>query len=181
MKLRWLFYVQNLDIVFVEMVCAFLFWTVLMLLLNEKAKRIIGAVAAVLSLSAILFMTVFMRSSANSARASFIPFISFVNARSNVEIYRSMLMNVCLFLPLGLSMPFALSGKVRRNVIITIVFALLLSAGVEAIQFVFRSGMCETDDVIMNTLGASTGTLSFLICGGASRLRSKHIHRHRGK
>ena len=45
--------------------------------------------------------------------------------------------------------------------------ALLAAAGfsmmIELVQFVFGLGLCETDDVIFNTLGAAFGTLAFVI------------------
>ena len=44
---------------------------------------------------------------------------------------------------------------------ITVVFALLLSIGIEAAQLHFHLGRCETDDVIMNTLGAVVGAAAY--------------------
>ena len=181
MNLFWHFYVQNLDMVVFEIICAFLIWTVLMILLKGKAKRIFSIIGSVLSVGVILFLTVYKRSTTEDVRISLIPFISFVKAMDEVEIYRSMLMNICLFLPLGLSLPFALFEKFKHNVLITITFAFLLSVGVEAVQFIFRLGLCETDDVIMNVLGASIGTLSFLICNGITKLKKKHVHKHIGR
>lgn len=92
-----------------------------------------------------------------------VPFHSFIEGQSQPEIYRTMLMNVFLFVPLGLVMPFALPDKVMHNQIITIIFACLLSTFVEIMQYCFRLGRCEADDVICNTLGAAIGTVSYLI------------------
>lgn len=181
MKLTWLFYIQDLDIVILEIIFVFIFWTVLLLLLKRKTKRIFSIIGAVLSIGVILFFTIYRRSAVEDVRISLIPFISFIKAKDEVEIYRSMLMNICLFLPMGLSLPFALFGKYKHNVLITIAFALILSLGIEVVQYIFRLGLCETDDVIMNVLGASIGTLSFLIYNGIIRLKNKHIHRHIGR
>ena len=178
MNLRWHFYVQNLDIVALEMICVFLIWTVLMLLLTRKARRIVSIIGAILSIGLILFSTVYRQVAVEDVQISLIPFISFVKAMDEVELYRSMLMNLCLFLPLGLSLPFALFEKFKHNVLITIAFALLLSIGVETVQYFFILGLCETDDVIMNALGASIGTLSFVIHKWILILKQKHIHRH---
>lgn len=178
MNLPHLFYIQNLDIVVLEMICLFLFWTTLMVVLKDRARRIVGVAAAVLSLTAILLMTVYKRSSDENAVISLIPFISFVNAREQVEIYRSLLMNVCLFLPLGLSLPFALPQKQKPKVMITLGCALFLSVAIEGIQLAFRLGHCETDDVIMNVLGALVGTLSYMIFGKIQGFKNKHRHRH---
>lgn len=178
MSLPHFFYVQDLDTVVFEMIGMFFVWTALMLVLKGKARRIVSICAAVLSIVLILMMTVYKRSSADTARISLIPFISFFNALEEVEIYRSMLMNVCLFLPLGLCLPFALSYKTRHNLIYTALSTLILSVFVESMQYIFHMGLCETDDVIMNVLGALTGILSFVICKRIESFKAKHIHRH---
>ena len=98
------------------------------------------------------------------------PFHSFVEARSQREMYREMLMNVFLFVPLGVTMPFALHknsltvrSQRRKIILFTIAFALILSVVIESIQFFFALGRAETDDVLCNTLGTALGTLSFLL------------------
>lgn len=181
MNLRWMFYVQNLDMVILEMLGAFSVWTVLMLLLRGRAKRIVSAAAAVLSAIAVLVMTLYHRDSSGISQISLIPFISFVNAREQAEFYRTMLMNVCLFLPLGLSLPFALSYRTKHCVLSAVFLAFVLSFSVETIQLIFRIGLCETDDVIMNTLGALIGAFSYLICRKAEKFNATHRHRHIGR
>ena len=79
------------------------------------------------------------------------------------EMYRSMLMNVLLFEPIGLTLPFALSYKFQKKAMITIGFGFLLSAVIEIIQYVFFLGRTEVDDVICNTLGCAIGTGAYLI------------------
>ena len=74
-----------------------------------------------------------------------------------------MYMNMLLFMPLGLSLSFALFDKVKRNVMISIAIGCLLSGGVELTQYFFHLGRCETDDVIMNTLGVAIGATSFVL------------------
>ena len=91
------------------------------------------------------------------------PFHSFLEAKTQPEIYRSMLMNVFLFFPLGLTLPFALPEKWNRKVLPTIAFAFTLSFVIEFLQFHYHLGRTETDDVICNTLGAAIGTLSYTL------------------
>ena len=43
----------------------------------------------------------------------------------------------------------------------TIIIACLFSIGIELSQYIFSLGLCETDDVIFNTLGAAGGTCAF--------------------
>ena len=92
-----------------------------------------------------------------------IPFYSFVEAQKQPELYRSMLMNVFLFFPLGLTLPYALPEKWNRKGLLTIFLALVFSIGIELAQYQFHLGRAETDDVICNTLGCVIGTLSYVI------------------
>ena len=108
--------------------------------------------------AAIFYMTVFTRGE-SAGEAVLVPFQSFQAAKLQPEMYRSMLMNVFLFVPLGLSLPFVL-GKGRLPEFFTVVLALTFSAGIEYLQYRYALGWCEVDDVIMNTLGAVLGTLA---------------------
>ena len=99
----------------------------------------------------ILYLTVFQRSE-SSNEVILVPFHSFLEARIQPEMYRSMLMNVFLFVPVGLSMPNILPRKMHP-VILTVVFAVLLSGCIEYLQYRYGLGRCEVDDVIMNTVG----------------------------
>lgn len=108
----------------------------------------------------ILYFTVLSRQK-NVSALQLIPFHSFIEARIQPEMYRTMLMNVFLFVPVGLTLPFALPERTRRKVLISVLGAFLLSAAVEVLQFVFHLGRAETDDVICNTLGAAFGTLAY--------------------
>lgn len=110
----------------------------------------------------VFYMTVYTRGESPS-EAVLIPFQSFQEAKIQPELYRSMLMNVFLFVPLGLTLPFALGGR-KISVWITIVAALTFSAGIEYLQYRYALGRCEMDDIIMNTLGASIGCISHLLC-----------------
>ena len=57
---------------------------------------------------------------------------------------------------------FFLISPLRRKEPTTILIAAAFSTCIEAVQFIFKLGLCETDDVIMNTLGAAIGTLSYV-------------------
>ena len=69
-----------------------------------------------------------------------------------------MFMNMLLFLPLGLSLPYALPDKIKAQGAYfnnqQFRFVVFVE---EALQFVFHMGRCETDDVLMNTLGMLIG------------------------
>ncbi len=164
------FYVQPMNKVYNEAIAMYLIWTVLMILLRGRARKAVGIIGAVLSVVLVVSFTIHGRNSKAETNISLAPFISFVKAKTQPEFYRSMFMNMLLFLPLGLSLPFALSKTEKHCVLISIASGFLLSAGVEVVQYFFSLGCCETDDVIMNTLGVIIGSTSFLLCVMADML-----------
>lgn len=126
-------------------------------------KKLINVAIVFGTILAIVYTTLLKRTVGNY-QLELRPFYTFVLAQSQVEYYRTFFMNALLFVPLGLSMPYALSPKLRKwPMFATIIFAALLSAGIEFLQYYYHLGRCETDDVIANTLGAAVGTLSYLL------------------
>lgn len=93
------------------------------------------------------------------------PFRLLLIAKDNPEMYRSMFMNVILFVPLGMSVSSVFSQKstLKKRVIFTCIFGLLLSITVETSQYVFSLGTTEFDDLACNTFGAFIGTSPLLI------------------
>lgn len=125
---------------------------------HPQVWRYFNILVVCLSALTVLYVTLGNRSGA--ARALILtPFASFREAKLQPELYRSMLMNVLLCVPLGLSLSEALPGRPsRRNrFLLVTVTVFLLSGMVETLQYVFCLGRCEVDDVIMNTLGAAVG------------------------
>ena len=120
--------------------------------------RLLNFIAFAGTVAAIFYMTVYTRGEGPD-EAVLVPFQSFQAAKIQPEIYRSMLMNVFLFVPIGLSLPFVL-GKGRIPEFVTVLAALAFTAGIEYLQYRYALGWCEVDDVIMNTLGAFLGSMA---------------------
>lgn len=112
----------------------------------------------------IIYFTVLSRH-AYTTEIQLIPFHSFIEAQIQPELYRTMLMNVFLFVPMGLTSPFAFPEKIPHKVLVSVLCAMILSTIVEILQYVFHLGRAETDDVICNTLGAAIGTFAFMLDG----------------
>ena len=110
------------------------------------------------TVAVIFYMTVYTRGESPS-EAILIPFQSFQEAKIQPEMYRSMLMNVFLFVPIGLALPFVI-GRGKIPVYLTAITALIFSISIEYLQYRYALGRCEVDDVIMNTLGALLGCLA---------------------
>lgn len=117
-----------------------------------------------ISIYGILFFTVLHRETESLEPAILIPFHSLIEAQTQPEKYREMLMNVFLFVPFGLTTPNALSRlKQSWPIVIAVVSTFVLSTSIEFAQYYFHLGRCEVDDVLMNTLGAVLGASSYII------------------
>ena len=164
-------YVSNISSILIAIPILLLVWSMIGTAFY-KYMRIIGAVLAVIAIGAILYITVFSRGESGKG-ADFIPFSSFARAKIQPEMYRSMLMNVFLFVPLGLSLPYVFSGSIAKRILLAILIGFLLSVTVEAIQYFAHLGMAETDDVICNTVGTAIGSCAFLLSLLWSKLFNK--------
>lgn len=71
------------------------------------------------------------------------------------HMWSDIFLNIVLFVPLGFFI-----GH-RRGIFIGMFF----SCGIEAIQYYFRLGYCELDDVLNNTLGTGIGVLIWVRAG----------------
>ena len=83
--------------------------------------------------------------------------------------------NVAAFMPFGFILP-VISRRSRRwyN---TVMFGFLFSLTLETLQLVFRVGSFDVDDMVLNTLGASLGFVSYRV---TQRIRIK-MRRRREK
>ena len=144
--------------------------TALFLMLRTKFEklilwRILVALLLVLWLYAVVRLTLLGRE--GSGGHYFVPFSSWAELirGGNVEIIRSNLMNLLLFIPGGGLLISALSGKGRnfKTVLIMSLLLLVFSFAIEALQYVYAMGRVETDDLIHNTLGGFIGALMGLM------------------
>ncbi|MCL2106817.1 MAG: VanZ family protein [Oscillospiraceae bacterium] len=64
--------------------------------------------------------------------------------------------NILMFSPMG----FFLRGQFRRSAAISILIPMAFSLAMELLQWAFRFGHCDIDDLLLNTLGAALGVLA---------------------
>jgi glycopeptide antibiotics resistance protein len=116
-----------------------------------------------IALFGVIYATLFSRDFGTPREVFLQPFYTFAEAKLEPDLYRQMMLNIVLFIPFGLSLPFAMPGHVRHKQRITVLAAMGLSILIEVVQYIFGLGRCETDDVIMNTLGAFLGSTAYLL------------------
>ena len=165
-----------LHVVSIAMAIAIAIWGYARRKLYGKRWNIANALLACGMVMAILCITIMGRTTGERILV-LKPFASLAAARTQSEAYRELLMNIFLFFPFGLTLSNALPqswGRWRR-IGLTVITGLLLSAGIEYIQYRFALGVAETDDVICNTLGTFIGSTSLLIAHGIEKYNEKTI------
>ena len=141
-----------------------LFWSMVLISFREKELKRIGTAGFFLSVAAILYLTLF-RDRSGSGELILDPLHNFREARRVVELYRSLLVNVFLFMPIGMTMPLLFPQRMKciHICVLTVLTAFAVSLGIEAAQYFFTLGQAASDDVICNTLGALVGAVPFII------------------
>ena len=128
-------------------------------------KLIFRNVLFALSIMAVLFITLYPEDigPAGEQNVHLIPFRSMAEMIANAEgpgvLLRNIGLNILLYVPFGFL--FGARRTIRRRVILKATLSgLLLSVGVEAVQY-FLDRTTDVDDVILNTLGAMIGCVGW--------------------
>lgn len=121
--------------------------------------------------------TVFFRWSKGAVEYSFIPFWSYRDYFNGVndKLLVENIMNVVVFVPVGLLIGASYRAMTWKKVI---KIGICLSVGIEVLQFVFRKGFSEVDDVMHNSIGCLIGygiyrllTRVYSYCYGCVRIK----------
>lgn len=129
----------------------------------------LNRVLFIFALYIIVYITLLSREPGTSSTIVFTPFYSLAAARQCPELYREMFMNVLLFMPVGIFLPFSTRQREVRwinkliNLGIMVLFIILLSAIIEFLQCLTGCGNAELDDIMCNTIGGIMGLLGYQI------------------
>ncbi len=114
----------------------------------------------------VLGMTVFFRPTGTKALV-YPPFWSYVNVWQvgNQKVLHEIILNVVLFVPLGFFWGIQSSKWPKRwQWLSTMILGVSLSGVIELLQYCFKKGCVEVDDVIHNTLGCLVGFVLWRGC-----------------
>ncbi len=97
-------------------------------------------------------LTIFFRPFGKIAEIEIIPFRRLGGLRY-IVLYS--LSNIIAFVPMGIFLPQI--GWKKKTLLDVLVMGFFCSVLIEAFQLILQCGVCQTEDLIMNTLGAGIG------------------------
>lgn len=137
-------------------------------LLKERSV-LVAALLIALWLTALAGVTLLLRQRGETEVFLRFDMLSDISRRGSLEPLTDVLMNLAIFLPLGLLLPWADRQPLGwLNVLST---ALLLTASIEALQLLFSLGQADVEDLAANVIGAlaGLGIRRLLTAGSSSR------------
>lgn len=157
------FYILPISKVLGIIAILIMIWIILRMLRKSKCSiwKYFNILLHVLSVLFIIRMTLLGRK-VGIRELEFIPFYTLTTISYNNEAIRTLLMNIILFVPFGLTAPYMIGEKIKNEYLkwgICILSAGVLSILIESLQYCLGVGRAEIDDVICNTLGGGLGVL----------------------
>lgn len=132
---------------------------------KRDCRNYIVATWAIIYLFLILYTTVFRREAGSEYQINLIPFWSIGAIKEGyIETFYEKIYNILLFVPLGAIVScYRFKVSIFKQFIYVALFGACSSIIIEFIQLITKTGMCETDDVICNTIGTMIGAGLILI------------------
>jgi len=129
--------------------------------MNGKRIRIVCFIVFLAYILVVLRLTIFRTGAFDERQLNLAIFADLIHVFRNVGIGRFLWLffgNIGWFVPFGFLLPILLK---RESFLKVIVIGLMFSLAIESLQFIFRIGVAELDDLILNTLGTAIGYLLF--------------------
>lgn len=129
------------------------------LISNKKISNSIIIISFVIYFCLMIYTALIDRNaSIDSSGYCLTPFYSYYQFfNGNRDIMQQSIMNIAFFYPVGFLLSCLDMGFVKKRKWVIVVFAFAFSFCIEALQYIFRLGYAEVDDVIHNTIGSFIG------------------------
>lgn len=131
-----------------------------------NTKHVIIFVLFIIYLALLMKLLVFKYPPAimfEIANGNYVPFKTILNYLGGEPIWniaiRNLGGNIILFIPLGLFVPWLRRSTTWKSVLVT---ALIISAVVEITQGIFKVGVVDVDDILLNIFGAIIGYVVYV-------------------
>jgi glycopeptide antibiotics resistance protein len=146
--------------------------------LTERQVRILGSALFLVYMGGLIYFLFFAENYGRRAqgigyRYNIVPlreirrFLENEAVLGRKAVFLNIAGNVLGFVPFGAILP--LLHRRYRSAGRVLCASLLFSAGVEIAQLLLRRGICDVDDVILNTMGGFAGYLLFACCNALRR------------
>lgn len=132
---------------------------------KKKIWKSVNIVLFLIWIFCVVYMTVFSRGGKSEINLIPFRFIFEPFRTGNEEFFRTGWMNILLFVPGGMWSSYGIKKQTKAKCILQVVFLMLASILIETLQWYYKLGTVETDDVICNTLGAIIGVTSIVWAG----------------
>lgn len=109
-----------------------------------------------------LVATVITRSPTAEVRIVLEPFRTYRQYYTDEFTWFEIRANVLLFIPIGFLLPMV----IKKPIWLPLIIGIGISVIIELIQLITHRGLCETDDVISNTIGLMIGFAAFWLIKG---------------
>ena len=129
---------------------------------GQRMKKFVMGALAIEYYFLVLCSTVICRTAPVLKRVELKPFYNYVDIWNGVDFKRTfmeILLNVALFVPIG----FLLGGIMPKGFLKVLLSGCLLSILIELLQLASGRGLCETNDVIHNTVGCMVGFAAAMV------------------
>ena len=123
---------------------------------GQRMKKFVLGALAIEYYFLVLCSTVICRTAPISKRVELMPFYNYADIWNGVDFKRTLmevLLNIALFVPIG----FLLGGMMQKGVVKVLLIGCVLSTLIELLQLATGRGLCETNDVIHNSVGCILG------------------------
>lgn len=163
-KMLWTFIAEDLyektKYIPIALIAGVLLFSLWKYVISRKKQTVLFNLTALLwccYLVMLLYLTLLEREAGSRQTVSLKLFETFGNARNNAYVVE----NLLLFIPFGL---FAVCfWRIMRNPFVSLVIGGICSLGIEVTQLLTQRGYFQVDDILMNSLGAVTGCLIYLV------------------
>lgn len=134
---------------------------------DRRATRIVLGVILLCYGCIYAYLTFFYRTPMKEAHIRLEPLWSYREAFNGFSIRRlgvarSIVLNIMLFIPLGYLLP-SIYRFIDHKYLLTIISIIIISVFTEIIQWLSRTGLVETDDVINNLIGGLIGLIGYMV------------------
>jgi glycopeptide antibiotics resistance protein len=123
----------------------------------KEGSKVVAGLFCVEYVILLIYSTVVLRKTGGTIGCNFTPFWSyFALKNSHDELLAENIMNVAVFTPIGISLS-CISKRLKFWTVVII--GMSISLTIEIMQYVYKCGFSEFDDIFHNTLGCAIGVM----------------------